>query len=169
MNSTLDSDSDAVSLSKTRLDEVLSWPALQHAFFSLPKYDLLDVNGETQTTLLDPFSDLKNSPSPNTGRLRMSTERADVRPLVERFFSSVHTKNLILDQDSVQVCTNRYYEDGPLFDMPTCLVLIICALGAMAAPFTAEEHLYSPNSEASPHRLDRFEIAGACALLLQSG
>lgn len=59
----------------------------------------------------------------------------DIPALIDRFLRNVHTKNPILDTDELRKMCRRVREDGFDWNAPSCLILIGCALGAIARPF----------------------------------
>ena len=56
--------------------------------------------------------------------------------LIERFLQNVHTKNPILDVEALLRYGRSAAEHGLRWDAPSCLVLLACALGSVAYPFT---------------------------------
>lgn len=120
-------------------DSILQWPVFKDALSSLRQYSFLDFRGtKALTHLNDAFnreesrSDLLNK---QHSTIHISTERADIEQLVEQFFTRVHVKNPILTRRLVEQYCLQYYENGALFNLETCLVLIVCALGAVATEF----------------------------------
>jgi hypothetical protein len=55
--------------------------------------------------------------------------------LVDNFLQNVHTKNPILDVESLVRHGRKAAENGLGWDAPSCLVLLACALGSIARPF----------------------------------
>lgn len=132
-------------------DEILQWPIFEKTLFSLRRYPYIHFYNTNAYTYLDDIfntsvaSDaqfLQQSFSENTVTLNISTERSDVEHLVSRFFKNVHVKNPILDRHVVQKYCQEYYEHGALFNLETGLVLVICALGAVATDFDPSSNCY---------------------------
>lgn len=57
--------------------------------------------------------------------------------LVDVFLQNVHTKNPILDVESLVKQARRFASEGLGWDAWSCLVLLACALGFVAKPFEA--------------------------------
>ncbi|VUC29742.1 unnamed protein product [Clonostachys rosea] len=96
-------------------------------------------------------------------RLLSSCQREDVEVLVDRFFKRVNNKNPILSRPTVAQYCQSYYEDGPRFDLETCLVLLSCALAAVAmeySPTGATSSAATP-AESSSARLEDLQL-GYC-------
>jgi len=72
---------------------------------------------------------------------------------LDSFFSNVHVKNPILDEESTRRLVRRLYLEGVGWDATSCLALIVCANGALARPFS------SPS-------LSQQELRGSNAMLL---
>ena len=85
-------------------------------------------------------------------------DKDEVEPLVDQFFQQVQTKNPILDRSSVGRLCEELYEQGLMWNTSTCLVLIICALGALAQPFKFRE---TSNNwvEEHPHEASNLHLA----------
>lgn len=150
--------------SRVRTDTILQWPVFEEPLASLPRYPFLSFRKEQDYSYLEDIfiqpqppqrhsmsSQAWNSASP----MNVSTDRADVEHLVDRFFILVHVKNPILDRQAVKQYCQEYYENGPQFNLRSCLVLMICALGAVAPEFVVSEAL-GPN-----HGKSRRQAAGA--------
>ena len=157
------------SLTQINTDSVLSWPVVQKALSTLKKYSFLDRNGKSYSTYLSisiPAISFKSSMSQD-GRVatvsNFSSERGDNEPLVDRFFKEVHTKNLILSRATVQQACEELYEQGPMWNTSTCLVLIVCALGSIAQTFEYREYLDTegPNSYERADRLSLVQMANS--------
>ncbi|KAH8694612.1 hypothetical protein BGZ61DRAFT_588540 [Ilyonectria robusta] len=69
------------------------------------------------------------------------SDEENVIRLVDNFIAFVHTKNPILDILTLKRYARSVAEDGPGWDGKTCLVLLTCALGSLAKPFSTS--LYS--------------------------
>jgi len=55
--------------------------------------------------------------------------------LIDRFLQNVHTKNPLLDVDALVRWGRAAAEHGLGWDVPSCLVLLACALGSVSYPF----------------------------------
>lgn len=65
------------------------------------------------------------------------TPDEQIPALVDQFIQNVHTKNPILDLESLIRSGRHAAEFGLQWDAQSCLVLIACALGCISQPFTA--------------------------------
>ena len=63
--------------------------------------------------------------------------------LVDQFFRHVHVKKPMLDEARVRQMVHRLSLDGPTWEPSSCLALLVCALGSVAASFDAFELLQS--------------------------
>lgn len=155
-------------------DEVLQWPIFEDTLSSLPRHSYTHFYRASAYTYLDDafhLPETSNSQSlqqilaANPVALSISTERPDIEHLVSRFFQNVHVKNPILDRRSVLKYCNEYYEHGALFNLETGLVLIICALGAVATGFDPSSNDHQEPSVESANleslRLGRCYFAAA--------
>lgn len=59
----------------------------------------------------------------------------DVPHLIDVFLLNVHIKNPIFDPEYLRGMAKSIVERGFDWDAPSCLVLIVCALGAISSPF----------------------------------
>ncbi|KAJ5244451.1 hypothetical protein N7489_004547 [Penicillium chrysogenum] len=64
------------------------------------------------------------------------TPDEQIPTLVDRFIQNVHTKNPILDLESLIRSGRHAAEFGLQWDAQSCLVLLACALGCISQPFT---------------------------------
>jgi hypothetical protein len=154
------------SLSKVNTDSVLSWPAIQKALSSLRKYSFFDPAGKTYSTYLfsgNPVSSSISQDVKGATPFNFSAEREDIEPLVDQFFKEVHTKNPILSRATVQQACAKLYEEGPMWNTSTCLVLIICAIGSIAQSFEYREYLDTedPVSHERQDRRSRLQMANS--------
>ena len=122
----------------------MEWPVFERALASLRRFPFIDSQGVESYTYLDDIcnktqsrlSHLVESRSREcVASVNISTERWEIENLVDRYFRRVYIKNPILDRHAVRRYCEMYYENGPLFNLETCLVLIICALGAASDDF----------------------------------
>lgn len=65
------------------------------------------------------------------------TSDEQIPTLIDRFIQNVHTKNPILDLESLIRSGRHAAEFGPQWDAESCLVLLACALGCISQPFTS--------------------------------
>ncbi|KAL7910472.1 hypothetical protein GGI35DRAFT_367877 [Trichoderma velutinum] len=145
---------NVLSLARIRTDTLLSWPVFRGALSSLTPVDFIDQNNNHCVTYL---SDCLTRPAASHSISMsstvepdcpmLSTSRIDVEPLISRFFQEVHTKNPILDLDAVIAYTSAFYEQGVVWDAPTCLILLICALGSLASTWEYGDALLEIDKE----------------------
>ncbi|KAI5808010.1 hypothetical protein DFH27DRAFT_292218 [Peziza echinospora] len=72
-------------------------------------------------------------------------EKYDITHLIDRFLTNVQTKNPILDQGILEEYADEIDEHGFDSSGKSCIVLIVCALGAISAPYS-EAFPNSPKS-----------------------
>ena len=77
------------------------------------------------------------------------TPDEQVPMLIDRFIQNVHTKNPVLDLESLIRSGRHAAEFGLQWDAQSCLVLITCALGCISQPFTSS--MQSPQTARSLH------------------
>ncbi|CAH0055975.1 unnamed protein product [Clonostachys solani] len=173
------SDTDRVMISfnldasfKAATDKILQWPIFERLLSSCQRFQFIDFYGaETYTYLDDLFTQPRPSTSlspgalltePNRG-IHISNEREDIEVLVDRFFNRVNNKNPILSRRIATQYCQRYYEDGPRFDLEACIVLLACALGAVAMEYSPPDATPSPATPArfSSTRLEDLQL-GRC-------
>lgn len=65
------------------------------------------------------------------------TSDEQIPTLIDRFIQNVHTKNPILDLESLIRSGRHAAEFGLQWDAQSCLVLLTCALGCISQPFTS--------------------------------
>lgn len=144
----------------TSADTILEWPVLATTLSSRRRFTFTDSGGGEAYTYLGPLisrSQAAFAPASAGHRLpvSISTERADIDALVDLYFTRVDIKNPILSRHVVARYCRTYCEDGPQFDLQTCLVLLTCALGAISTdydPLDAEirdYHASQPARQAS--------------------
>ncbi|KAH6689492.1 hypothetical protein F5X68DRAFT_260171 [Plectosphaerella plurivora] len=72
--------------------------------------------------------------------------------LIESFLSNVHIKCPILDPQGLRAHAASLVENGPGWDARTCQVLLACALGAIASPWTPRDSdEINKNDSTGPH------------------
>ena len=125
-------------------DKILQWPVFDGLLSSLQHFRFVDFRGCEAYTYLDDL--LTQSDQLTSGRLfdsswdsstsiNFSTERSDIEPLINQFFKRVNIKNPILSRQVGSQYCHQYYEHGSLFNLETCIVLLMCALGAVSMEF----------------------------------
>jgi hypothetical protein len=122
----------------TTADAALTWPIFGAKF---PQDALIGI-------IFNPEESNEDTPSLGTkdtlqvpgGLLSLPDERIPL--LIERFLECVHTKNPILDVESLLQHGRRAAENGLGWDAYSCLILLTCALACIAYPF-------DPKAEAS--------------------
>ncbi|KAG7152258.1 hypothetical protein HYQ46_011912 [Verticillium longisporum] len=66
-----------------------------------------------------------------------------------RFLDLVHTKNPVLEADTLWSYARRVAEDGLKWDSRSCMVLLACALGSVARSFPEGTSMPSPGATSS--------------------
>lgn len=152
----LDAESIVPSLNleasqKSSTDKLLQWPIFDKLLSSLPRFKFIDSNNEEAFTYLDDVVHQTEASSSiyGSGSVNISTDKSDIQQLVDLFFQRVNIKNPILDRQMVEGYCHQYYEDGPQFNLETGLVLLICALGAVADDFNPLDMDQSPVNSSS--------------------
>ncbi|KAH8901557.1 hypothetical protein GQ53DRAFT_707923 [Thozetella sp. PMI_491] len=105
---------------RTTPDAILRWPIFEDRF-----PDNYITDGVFTAELAD--EDLDS----NVGGI----DEDAIPELVTRFLELVHIKNPILDPEVILSYAYYASEEGLRWDPPSCLVLIVCALGCVAQPF----------------------------------
>lgn len=150
--------------SRAAIDKILQWPIFEKLLSPLQRFRFVDFRGSEAYTYLDDIlsqSDTSMSGSPfETARnlstsINILTERSNIERLVDRFFKRVNIKNPILGRQVASQYCQQYYEHGPLFNLETCLVLLVCALGAVSMEFDHLDEVQGAGS--SPYSSSRLE------------
>lgn len=133
---------------KSNTDRLLQWPIFDKLLSILPHFKFIDSNNQEAFTYLDDVVHQTEALSSiyGSGSVNISTERSDIQQLVDLFFQRVNIKNPILSRQTVEGYCHQYYENGPQFNLETGLVLLICALGAVADDFNPLDMDQSPAS-----------------------
>ena len=119
-------------------DKILQWPVFEQLLSPLQRFRFVDFHGSEAFTYLDDLlirPDILTSSSGPSLPINISTEKSDIEELVEHFFSRVNIKNPIISRQVASQYCQQYYEHGPQFNLETCLVLLMCALGAVSMEF----------------------------------
>lgn len=74
------------------------------------------------------------------------TPEEQIPTLVDRFIQNVHTKNPILDLESLIRSGRSAAEFGLQWDAQSCLILLACALGCISQPFASSTQGYRTTS-----------------------
>ena len=133
---------------KTSADTVLTWPIFEHRY---PPNHLIQVLFMPSVSLAVPNSQTNQAESCEetytvTGGLRPPDDER-IPALIDNFLQNVHTKNPVLDVESLVRKGRIFAEQGLGWDAWSCLVLIVCALGCIAKPF----EIASPNVDSFGH------------------
>ena len=130
---------------KTTADGALTWPIFGGKFTqdSLIR-TIFNPDEPKDGALSSGSADALQVPG---GLLSLPDERIPI--LIERFLDCVHTKNPILDVESLLQHGKKAAENGLGWDAHSCLILLACALGCIAYPFDLNsESAHRPSSEA---------------------
>ncbi|CAK7202807.1 hypothetical protein SEUCBS139899_005534 [Sporothrix eucalyptigena] len=124
---------------RTTADAILKWPIFENRY---PPDYITDALFLAEAPDEGSDADADDCPSPLSSRRRQNSKirsrvvDEDAIPgLVQRFIDLVHIKNPILDVDVIWALTRRVVDDGFVWNMESCLVLIAAALGCVAQPF----------------------------------
>jgi hypothetical protein len=115
---------------KTTADAALTWPIFGGNF---PQDALVGIIFNADKLDDESTRDTHQVPG---GLQSLPDERIPI--LIERFLECVHTKNPILDVESLVHHGRRAAENGLGWDAHSCLILLSCALGCIAYPFEPE-------------------------------
>ncbi|KAE9373064.1 hypothetical protein N431DRAFT_336998 [Stipitochalara longipes BDJ] len=129
-----------IPASRTNADTILLWPIFNGEF--LPNH-FVDMLFRTEHVVNDDSTVYRSSEA-------VGIKERSVKDLVENFLAYVHIKNPILDVETLRIHAKRLFEDGPGWDGMSCLVLLACALGALAEPY---EQVCDKPSEANSRTL----------------
>jgi hypothetical protein len=129
---------------KTSSDTVLTWPIFEHKYPSNHLIQALFMPSASLAVCKAPSDRAKSREETYTvaGGLR-PPEDERIPALVDNFLQNVHTKNPVLDVETLVLRGRLSAEQGLGWDAWSCLVLIVCALGCVAKPF----EIASPNVE----------------------
>ncbi|KAF2020421.1 hypothetical protein BU24DRAFT_338474 [Aaosphaeria arxii CBS 175.79] len=117
---------------QTTPDAILAWPIFQHRwpdnFTTDPLFDAELSDGETED------AGFRSNVSSPTG----SINEEQIPALIQIFLRHVHSKNPVLDAESLSLQARHISEEGIKWDAVSCLVVLACALGCVAKPFSNE-------------------------------
>ncbi|KAF3212246.1 hypothetical protein TWF106_010017 [Orbilia oligospora] len=125
-----ETESDGVSskLIPGPVEEVLAWPEFRFQLEAPPS-----MMHFFQTRQSDTFTD-GFSPS-HVSEL----EPQIAKVLLDRFFAHTHVKNPVLDEVHTRQLVSRLALHGIDWSPQSCLALLVCALGSLAAPIVGNE------------------------------
>ncbi|RSL61398.1 hypothetical protein CEP53_005091 [Fusarium sp. AF-6] len=152
---------------KSSTDRLLQWPIFDKLLSSLPRFKFLDSNDKEAFTYLGDVvhqTEEVLSSMYGSGSVNISTDKSDIQQLVNLFFQRVNIKNPILSRQTVEGYCHQYYENGPQFNLETGLVLLICALGAVADdfnPLDMDQQSPAASSFQMPSRVSKLKL-GHC-------
>ncbi|KAH6985338.1 hypothetical protein EDB80DRAFT_732121 [Ilyonectria destructans] len=118
----------------TSADAILTWPMLAGPFPATYIADgIFEAEANVETLVDTAFHEvhLAASSSGLSGILEN-----DISKLVRRFLELVHPKNPVLDVGTLWSYAQGIAENGLRWNGASCLVLLACALGCVARPFT---------------------------------
>ncbi|KAF4974102.1 hypothetical protein FZEAL_8975 [Fusarium zealandicum] len=124
---------------KTSPDGILQWPIFENQY---PPNYLNDAvfaaeASDDDCDLEHAAPGLASTQDKPRGRARTGFVDEDaVVEHVQQFLDLVHTKNPILDVETVCLYAQTVAEDGLRWDSVSCLVLLACSLGCVAQPFS---------------------------------
>jgi hypothetical protein len=107
------------------IEAILDWPAVRPYWDAIPVHTMNTCPGST---------DIASSRS----ILSTDLDFVTCNHLLDNFFSFVHIKNPVLDENQTRRMVKRVFAEGIGWDQDSCLALIICANGAIARSFFAE-------------------------------
>ena len=128
---------------RTTADTVLTWPVFNGHYPPNYLIEPLFMSRNSQSIRSDVSEDVMTVPG---GLKSLADEK--IPTLIDVFLANVHTKNPILDVESLVRSGRRAAEHGLRWDAASCLVLLACALGCIAKPF--DQCGYAPEIIASP-------------------
>ncbi|EEY21643.1 C6 zinc finger domain-containing protein [Verticillium alfalfae VaMs.102] len=147
----------ALSHRGTVSDQILQWPVFEQLLSSLQRFPYIDFHGTEAYSYLDDLTESEDldphSPSgppwKSSAPINISTEKVDVEKLVEQFHQRVNIKNPILSRRLASEYCQKFHENGLLFNLDTCLVLLMCALGAISMDYGSINTSQSPGNNPS--------------------
>lgn len=154
---------------KTTADVALTWPIFGGSFAQDALIGIIFNLEESSNE--SPSSNNSDTHQVRGGLQPLPDERIPI--LIERFLECVHTKNPILDVESLIHHGRRAAENGLGWDAQSCLILLTCALGCIAHPFdpkpegsleSATESEISPESSSSFFARE-LQVAESCYVL----
>ncbi|EPS39383.1 hypothetical protein H072_6817 [Dactylellina haptotyla CBS 200.50] len=124
------------------VEEIIKWPDFASGFGPPPT-----MIGAFQSRQSEPFAD-GFSPSQV-----YELEPQSAKVLLDKFFTHTHVKNPVLDEVHTRQLVSRLALHGIDWSPQSCLALLVCALGSLAAPITGDEDNGYGVSPSSPQYL----------------
>lgn len=118
---------------RSSADTVLTWEIFENRY---PQNALIGSLFKSETPGVD-HSLLNDTDVFNSARGLNPPDEERIPQLVDSFLQHVHTKNPILDVESLVKHARLSATEGLGWDAKSCLVLLACALGSLARPFEA--------------------------------
>lgn len=109
-------------------DTILQWEIFQNKYPANTLIGTLFTHDQN-----DPYCPSPDILTPPMGLLPLDEEQ--IPTLIDRFLTNVYTKNPILDVEALVKHGRKCADHGVGWDGSSCLVLMACALGAVAKPF----------------------------------
>lgn len=124
-------------------DAVLTWPIFNDVYtpeclisaYLQPDQGLIGGDDHDRLADSEPVASFSSDTWSVRGGLRSLSEER-IPALIDRFLQNVHTKNPILDVETLVQLGRKAAERGLGWDAQSCLVLLACALGSISYPFT---------------------------------
>jgi Fungal Zn(2)-Cys(6) binuclear cluster domain len=129
---------------QTTADTILTWPIFENKFTE----NFLIEPLLTDPAVSDPQLYARSGSNEDNYAMIASLAPLDeerIPSLVDHFLQNVHTKNPVIDVETLVQRSRLAATQGLGWDAWSCLVLLACALGSIAKPFGAWEKL--PESE----------------------
>lgn len=132
INSISEAESDGVSsrLIPGLVEEVLAWPEFTSQLETPPSMMYFFQTRQSDTST-DGFSPSHVS----------ELEPQSAKVLLDRFFTHTHVKNPVLDEVHTRQLVSRLALYGIDWSPQSCLALLVCALGSLAAPIAGNEDI----------------------------
>ncbi|CAH0057491.1 unnamed protein product [Clonostachys solani] len=141
----------------TSTDSVMSWPIFEG------ELGQVHLGEETFLTDYERTRAFDKEYSEGTRTHRASICEDDIPKYIDRFLRFVHCKNPILHTDTLKQFATSIVEIGPGWDAISCLVLISCALGAIATPFEN-----AGAESCSPSDISSLSDHGGCRIIAEN-
>ena len=143
---------------RTTADTVLTWPIFQGRFE--PNYLVQPLLSDPEVA--DPHPYAETGPERDNYSLKNTVGPLDdekIPALVDSFLLNVHTKNPVLDVDTLIQRSRQASIHGLGWDAWSCCILLACALGSIAKPFR--------DNPSSPHvaSLQELQMGEQCFVL----
>ncbi|KAK6541822.1 hypothetical protein TWF694_007602 [Orbilia ellipsospora] len=116
------------------VEEVIKWPDFSSAFGPPPTM-MAAFQSRQSETFMDRFSPQQV----------YELEPQSAKVFLDKFFTHTHVKNPVLDEVHTRQLVSRLALHGIDWSPQSCLALLVCALGSLAAPVTGGDDI-SPSS-----------------------